>query len=82
MHGVDEGVTENFDWNVGGEKAKRTPPDSMPCSQLVAAITIAMPSIKEWALGCPGRSGRILQSGAEHLKVRDAATCHHQNIMS
>jgi hypothetical protein len=23
MHEADEGVTENFDWNVGGEKAKR-----------------------------------------------------------
>lgn len=42
----------------------------MPCSQLVAAITIAMPSIKEWALGCPGRSGRILQSGAEHVSAK------------
>jgi hypothetical protein len=24
MHEADEGVTENFDWNVGGEN-KRTP---------------------------------------------------------
>ncbi|UKZ60331.1 uncharacterized protein TrAtP1_001612 [Trichoderma atroviride] len=41
MHEADEGVTENFDWNVGGEKAKRTPPQKEPgvanwCQVLVA----------------------------------------------
>jgi hypothetical protein len=45
--------------------------DRMPCSQLVAAIAIAMPSIiSERALGRPGRSGRILQSGAEHVSAK------------
>lgn len=44
---------------------------SMPCSQLVVAITIAMPSIKRApALGRSGRSGRILQSGAEHVSAK------------
>lgn len=43
----------------------------MPCSQLVVAITIAMPSIKRApGLGRSGRSGRILQSGAEHVSAK------------
>lgn len=61
-----------------------------PCHafSFVAPITIAMPSMKrEWALGRSGRSGRILQSGAEHVcqlprALVDARGWRNNNVLT